>query len=199
MPRIIKNFAQTVVANVEAAQKKIAAKSSIDHKAALEKLIGKNLEKMEVGDGMELPLPKVEGMTGQKYLATLRGKFVPATREGEVFAGRVYKLKVKKAIEDKPETVLLWRDPDLATPKGKKVGGRKAGTPNKPKEGETVVAAGQTESAAPNIAEAKAAAQAHLGTTEPASPKVEPEVKAATAKKGGTVKDLTAKKDVTTA
>lgn len=127
MPRIIKNMADRF-AKVKKAQLATNGKAPNDTLANIKKLVGQKFEGIEVGSGMVFDIPK--DTTAMKHMAAIRGRLVAVTRAGEPWAGRAYQTTIDKTNEGKEE-ILVLRIADLAEPLPKKVGGRKAGTPNK--------------------------------------------------------------------
>ena len=140
-------------AKVKAAQTTKTA-STTDTLGAVMTFFGKNIDKLKVGQGLEIDIPEDDvnknGTFGMKTLGIARARLVSVTREGEPWAGQDYSVSIDRTTKPEKPCLIIMRNPDLATPRPKKTGGRKAGTPNKAKAG------------VPSLSEAMGMSKEHL-------------------------------------
>lgn len=130
MPRIIRNMDARMNA-LKATKRASTSKAAVNTVEEVQTFLkAKNFGNIEVGGGMEFPIP--EGTKPLSYLAKARGKIVAATREGQEWAGRVYATMIGTT-EDGTTVLAIQRKEDgKALPK--RSGGRPAGSKNKTPE-----------------------------------------------------------------
>ena len=121
MPRILNSIENRFAAVTKAQKKPYANKNAVDTVSAVLGLLGNNFDNVKPGQGMAFVIPAET--TPKKFLASIRGKLVAVSREGQPWAGRQYKSAIDTVTNpDKPEVIVMRLEDGKALPR--KVGGR---------------------------------------------------------------------------